>query len=255
MKQKLFTLFLALVASIGTMFAWDYERILIGELYYNLDATSKTAEVTSQNNTSPFWSTSITNANIPSTVTYNSVAYSVTSIGKYALYSCADLTSVTIPNSVTSIGEWVFYECVGLTSITFPNSLASIGDYAFVNCSGLTSLEFPSSITDIGRETFSGCSGLTAMTCKAVTPPDLRRSVFYNVNKSIPLYVPAESVTAYQTTDQWEDFTNIQAISEQQSVPAVYTNQANSTQKLIHNGKVYILNDNKTYTLTGQEVK
>ena len=43
MKKKIFTFFLALVASVGTIFAWDYERVQIGDLYYNLDDTNQTA--------------------------------------------------------------------------------------------------------------------------------------------------------------------------------------------------------------------
>ena len=43
MKQKLFTLLLAVAASVGTMFA----STIIGYLYYNLDATYHTAELTS----------------------------------------------------------------------------------------------------------------------------------------------------------------------------------------------------------------
>ena len=43
MKQKLFTLLLAVAASVGTMFA---DGTKIGDLYYNLNATNKTAEVT-----------------------------------------------------------------------------------------------------------------------------------------------------------------------------------------------------------------
>ena len=42
MKTKLFTLFFALAASVGTMFA---ESVKIGDLYYNLNKTDKTAEV------------------------------------------------------------------------------------------------------------------------------------------------------------------------------------------------------------------
>ena len=42
MRKKLFTLLLAVAASIGTMFA---EKVQIGNLYYNLDATNQTAEV------------------------------------------------------------------------------------------------------------------------------------------------------------------------------------------------------------------
>ena len=47
----------------------------------------------------------------------------------------------------------------------------------------------------------------------------------------------------------------IYEVSEPTNAPAVYTNPANPTQKLIRNGNVYILHDNKTYTVSGQEVK
>ena len=490
MAKKLLTLLLAVAASVGTMFAWDYERVQIGDLYYNLDATSQTAQVTSQNSSYPKWSTTITTAIIPASVEYNSVTYTVTSIGWEAFYYCTGLTSVTIPNSVTSIGEWAFYSCSGLTSVTIGNSVTSIGDRAFAFCKGLTSLtignsvtsigvqafakctgltsvtignsvtnigssafaectgltsvtipnsvtsigerafykcssltsinvasdnsnycsvdgvlfnkdkttliQYPggkqgaytipnsvtsiggmafsvcsgltsvtignsvtsiggmafswcygltsvtignsvtsignsafyscssltsvtigNSVTSIGDSAFGGCSGLTSITCEAITPPTLGSDVFYDVNKSIPLYVPAESVEAYQTADQWKDFTNIIGLDdgdveesniryidpsnnklgsetvslhlpdvpeiegftflkwqvvagdleegiiiqtvyqadESTSASFVYTNPANPAQKLIRNGNVYILSNEKTYSITGQEVK
>jgi len=156
MKQKLFSLMFAIVASIGTMFAWDYEHVKIGDLYYNLNATDQTAEVTS--------GTCLATADIPSSVTYNSVTYSVTSIGERAFNNCSDLTSVTIPNSVTSIGNSAFLGCSGLTSVTIPNSVTSIGEYAFLYCSGLTSVTIPNSVTSIGGLTFSRCISLTSVT-------------------------------------------------------------------------------------------
>ena len=160
MKKKIFTLLLAVAASVGTMFA----STKIGNLYYNLNATDKTAEVTSQNSAYPYWSTSITTANIPSSVEYNSVTYSVTSIGNLAFCECTGLTSVTIPNSVTSIGGEAFSGCSGLTSMTIPNSVTSIGNGAFGGCSSLTSMEIPNSVTSIGGFVFSGCTGLTSVT-------------------------------------------------------------------------------------------
>ena len=164
MKSKLFTLLLVVAASIGTILAWDYENVQIGDLYYNLDATNKTAEVTSQNSDYPYWSTTITTANIPAAVTYNSVSYSVTSIGESAFFYCTGLTSVTIPNSVTSIGGWAFKDCTGLTSVTIPNSVKSIGEVAFSGCSSLTSVTIGNSVTSIGAEAFHGCTRLTSVT-------------------------------------------------------------------------------------------
>jgi len=42
------------------------------------------------------------------------------------------------------------------------------------------------------------------------TPPELGMSVFHDVNKSIPLYVPEASIALYQAAEQWRDFNNIQ---------------------------------------------
>ena len=222
MKQKLFTLLLAVAASVGTMFA----STKIGDLYYNLDATNQTAEVTSQSSSYPYWSTTITTANIPSSVTYNSVSYSVTSIGEEAFYECSSLTSVTIPNSVTSIGQEAFAYCNGLTSVTIGNSVTSIGKYAFSGCTGLTSVTIGNSVTSIGDRAFSGCSGLTSVTCLAPTPPTCwgGSSFFSGVNCSnIPLYVPMESVSLYQAANIWKEFNVIGVMFADEVETAVFS--------------------------------
>ena len=161
MKTKLFTLLLAIAVSVGTMFAWDYERVQIGDLYYNLDGTNQTAEVTYQLQWNEDNYEGLTTANIPSSVEYNSVAYSVTSIGWSAFYGCTGLTSIEIPNSVTSIGYGAFSGCSGLTSVTIPNSVTSIGNWAFFSCRGLTSVTIGNSVTSIGAAAFFDCPSLT----------------------------------------------------------------------------------------------
>ena len=116
---------------------------------YNItDKTAKSVEVASNTNYSG-------DVIIPSTVNYNDVTYSVTSIGSSAFRSRTGLTSITIPNSVRSIGSRAFYGCTGLTSITIPNSVTSIGDWAFYGCTGLTSITIPNSVTSIGHGAFS----------------------------------------------------------------------------------------------------
>ena len=135
---------------------------------------------------------------------------SVTSIGGSAFAHCYDLTSITIPNSVTSIGGRAFYRCSGLTSITIPNSVTSIGNDAFYLCSGLTSITIPNSVTSIGNNAFYDCIGLTSIESLAETPPTLGTKVFNNVSTQIPVYVACGSVSAYQSAEGWNAFTNIQ---------------------------------------------
>lgn len=146
---------------------------------------------------------SLTSVNIPN---------SVTSIGDRAFDNCFGLKSIKIPNSITSIGKETFMSCSGLTSIEIPNSVTSIGEMAFYYCSSLTSVLIGNSVTSIGGWAFSDCSALTSVTCEAITPPACEKNVFSNVDKSIPLYVPTESIEAYQAAYGWEDFTNIQPI-------------------------------------------
>jgi hypothetical protein len=99
---------------------------------------------------------------IPTTVTYNGVTYSVTSIGSHAFAGCRGLASVNIPNSVTSIGNEAFSHCRGLSSVTIPNSVTSVGEWAFNECYSLTGIEIPNSVTSIGYAAFCK-SGLTSI--------------------------------------------------------------------------------------------
>ena len=133
----------------------------VGGIYYNLDKTNKTAEVTYKGSSLNSYSGVIV---IPSSITVNKSNYDVTAIGSGAFSYSRGLTSVTIPNSVTSIGDQAFDNCTGLTSVTIPNSVTSIGDYAFSSCTDITSITITNSVTSIGDGAFYGCSGLTSIT-------------------------------------------------------------------------------------------
>jgi hypothetical protein len=133
-------------------------------------------------------------ANIPSTVTYNSVNYTVTSIGNSAFYYSTGLTSVTIPSSVTSIGEDAFHNCTGLTSVTIPNSVTSIGNYAFVSCSGLESVIIPTSVTSIGNAVFYSCTNLVSVDIPT-SVTSIGSHAFYNCTGLTSVTIP-NSVTS-----------------------------------------------------------
>ena len=153
MKKQLLLLAMILLPLVASA-----DAVEINGIYYNLVSKIKEAEVTRNPNN---YTGSVV---IPEKVTYESVEYSVTSIGQSAFENCYGLTSITIPNSVTSIEGEAFSGCSGLTSVTIPNSVTSIGYYAFDSCSGLTSIIIPNSVTSIGNNAFGWCTGLTSVT-------------------------------------------------------------------------------------------
>lgn len=147
---------LSLLFSLLPIMLWA-DAVEINGIYYNLISKGGMAEVTKNPN---LYSGTI---DIPESVTFEGITYSVTSIGYAAFYGCQDLTSIQIPNSVTSIGDEVFRNCSKLKAIVIPNSVSAISNYAFGECRGLTSITIPESVTSIGNSAFSACSGLTTL--------------------------------------------------------------------------------------------
>lgn len=158
MKAKIYVLFIVL--SINT----SYASTKIGNIYYNLNATTKTAEVAPDGNK---YSGSIT---IPSTVEYNNQTYSVISIGNQAFYTCTNLTSITIPSSINNIGWYAFCGCENLNVIQIPNGVTTIGHNAFCMCHSLTQVTIPQSVTDLGMGVFYWCKNLKSISVDVNNP-------------------------------------------------------------------------------------
>ena len=134
---------------------------------------------------------------------------SVKAVGAGAFYACGSLPSIIVPDSVITIGDYAFYSCSELTSATIGNGVTTIGDEAFRACSSLTSVTIGNSITTIGELAFEDCSNLASVYCKATTPPSLANSyygVFDNNASSRKIYVPAESIEAYESAEYWSNY-------------------------------------------------
>jgi len=140
----------------------------------------------------------------------------VTTIGDMAFGLCENLTSVIIGNSVISIGVSAFGACYRLTSVIIPNSVLVIKDDAFYNCESLTSITIPNSVIYMGYTVFTCFGGmprnyytnLKTIICEATIPPIIFQGTFYAVPDTIPIYVPCNSLNAYQTANHWSRFTN-----------------------------------------------
>ena len=161
-RRQLFIICLILAGSISLL----ANTVQIGELYYNLNYATKTAEVTYKSCEGETYNTywNISHANIPSSVSYSNENYIVRSIGEHAFCECKSLISVEIPSSVKTIGNLAFYGCSKLYEINVPYSVNYIGTGAFYECQNLTYVTLPSSAKSIGKHAFSGCSKLSSVT-------------------------------------------------------------------------------------------
>ena len=121
---------------------------------------------------------------IPATVTNAGTTYTVVGIGRYALYGCTGMLSVSVPEGVATIGQAAFSGCISLDSVSLPSTLTSLG---------VTS--------------FYGCTSLSAILCSATVPPTVTSNTFGNVPASTcTLYVPCAVTAAYAAATGWSDF-------------------------------------------------
>ena len=121
-----------------------------------------------------------------------------------------------VPNDIKTIASNAFYG-QRLTQVVIPDSVEVIGSSAFENCSDVTNLFIGNGIMNLGKYSFAGCTALASITCTAIEPPAAYEA-FYNVDKSIPVYVAEESIEAYKAAAGWSDFTNYIALPKEGTV-------------------------------------
>jgi len=166
LKQKIMKKAIFLLAALCiTLSSWAYD-FTSGGFYYNITSSTSpyTVAVTYATTSYNSYAGNIT---IPSSVTYNSKTYSISSIGSNAFSECSGLTSISIPSSVTTIGGFAFMDCTSLTTLTIPNSVTSIESYALDGCDGLTSITLSSSLTTLKEAVIYYCANLTTINIPA----------------------------------------------------------------------------------------
>lgn len=148
--------------------------------------------------------------------------------------------------------EHTFADSKGV--IRFSDPVTDIGDSTFYGCNKMTGITLSASVERIGIYAFSLCNNLDSITCKAVTPPVCASQCFQYVNTSIPLYVPLQSVSAYQTADVWTNF-NVQSI--QDDTPTGVTNDISTVhiRKTIQKDQLIIEIGDIRYNILGSQIK
>lgn len=131
---------------------------------------------------------------IKQTVTYESVVYKVTTVGKEAFKGCTNLVRFnpeSIRMVIDSVGEKAFDGCSRLSNLIFSEGLKTIGDYAFNGCASLGTIDIPASVTYIGEGVFDDCSKLSLIRVKTANKRySSGNGVLYNRDMTTLLVYP-----------------------------------------------------------------
>ncbi len=129
----------------------------------------------------------------------------LTTIGEYTFKKCNALTHIEMPPSLRTIGKNAFREC-GLISISLNEGLLSLGDHAWSDHL-LVELTNPSTVTPFGKKVAEKNKQLARITILATIPPSLDKVS----NNKVQLFVPSQSIDAYQNANNWKNFKYINA--------------------------------------------
>ena len=199
----------------------------------------------------------------------------IKTVATSVLEGCTALEDVIIPASVTTIGQDAFYNCSKLVSIhNYAITPQSLQSRAVYNVNKQTCILYvPIDYIDLYRaadvwKNFANIIGVATdlqFEDQIVSLTYLKQDSTLHYMESQKWQVPHAPRIEGFTFLKWQVLPGdlaegivLQAVYEANNpteAPAVYTNPANHAQKLIKNGNVYILSGDKTYTVTGQEVK
>ena len=139
------------------------------------------------------------------------------------LYNCR---RVVLPDSLIEIGDSAFVSTglnIGVSEVlevSFGNSLQRVGKQAFAYNNRIKNLDFPNTLTFIGGFSFADVS-LDYLVFRPTMPPEIGTEPSGGSNRSLgfskinAIYVPDESVLAYQIDDNWKQYASyIKPLSE-----------------------------------------
>lgn len=148
-----------------------------------------------------------------------------------------EIETIVIPDTVKTITRAAFRYCKSLKSVTILKGVETIGDEAFYGCDKLTHMILPESVKSVGDIAFYD-TGISYVCSYASEPPMAESILFGGVRyyNGVCLYVPCESLNAYQQHSEWGRFQNIMCVEDYRQ----------TARKLFYDNQVIILRHDAT---------
>ncbi len=202
MRRNFLFILLGLFPTIARAFNGEVE---INGLWYNIVTKGQTAEVIKYKSL-PYSGDIV----IPSTITYEGVECTVSSIGQEAFRGCSGVSSITIPSSIKKIGKWAFFNCnldsVDITDLSawckiefeysdtfipseiYSNPLSRAG-HLFIKGKEVTNIVLPNDVVEISNGAFFNCQGLSSITLSNNTKK-IGKAVFCHCENLETIIIP-----------------------------------------------------------------
>ncbi len=162
----------------------EINKFVVDGIYYTV-TSGNNVSVTFRD--SPSFCSYYGEVNVPETVTYRGVTYTVTAVGESAFRECSTTDRalfVKLPNTVQTIETYGFYMS-NLVNIELGSKLASIGGLAFV-----------------GTE-----STLHIINCHAMNTPSIQLNTFSQEHfDNTILWIPRMAYGRYTSANNWKKF-------------------------------------------------
>lgn len=143
---------------------------------------------------------------------------------------------LNLPESVTKIGA---YSCSGckLKEVDVPDCVTTLDLWAFQGCADLEVIRFGRNVNKIGQDIVKDCSNLKAIYSYNPEPPTIASTTFSGFY-ALPLYVPEQSVEAYEEAEYWRNFLNIEGVKDiQTGIDIVETSDESTAEYFDLNGR------------------
>lgn len=183
MKTKIFTLLLALVASVGTIFAQS--------------GTSGTMQWTLSNGVLTVSSYESPEGDIPD--------YETGSFSPWYSYN-EQIKKIVVADNILKIGKRAFQSTYA-ESVVLGNRVTQIGELAFSYNTKLKAVTIPANVSTIGKDAFGYCYKLDSVAClRTLNVPTCGEPPFDLTNDNLIIYVPYSLIKNYRSAENWSAY-------------------------------------------------